>query len=150
MFCLGVIFLSTSVCAENRVFETTGIVKAFAGLYLEKKYPAIRLQKFGGKYAHSNFHFLFRISKILLEQRIGYGKSGRAIIVTHVAKWSERSDPPKDGWKSKSGKIKHFKVTQRSSVVYSLEQTERYCGSPTSDRGGPHLLEANLKQLDPD
>ena len=49
--------------------------------------------------------------------------------------WSERSVPPKDGWKSKSGKIKHFKVTQRSSLVYSLEQAERFSGSPTSDWG---------------
>ena len=59
---------------------------------------------------------------------MGYGKSERAIIVTHVAKspWSEKNVPPKYGWKSKSGKIKHFKVTQRSSLVYSLEQTERY------------------------
>ena len=66
---------------------------------------------------------------------MGYGKSERAIIVTHVAKWSERSVPPKDGWKSRKVKIKHFKVTQRSSLTYSLEQTERYSGSHTSDGG---------------
>ena len=87
------------MCAENRVFEITGTEKLFAGFYVENKYPAIRFQKIGGKDAYGNFHFLFT---------------------------TFHSVPPKDGWKSKSGKIKHFKVNQRSSLVYSLEQTESY------------------------
>ena len=112
---------------------------------LDTACSAQNLQKIGGKDAHGNFHFLFRTSEIHLEWRISYGKSGRAIIVTHAAKWSERSVPPKNGWKSNSGKIKHCKVmTQRSSLVYSLEQTERHCGSPTSDRGGLDKARASL------
>ena len=75
-----------SVCAENRVFEIKGTEKLLAGLYLENRYPAIIFQKIGGNDAHGNFNFLFITSKILLKWRMGYGKSGRAIIVTHVAK----------------------------------------------------------------
>ena len=52
------IFFTDVLCAENRVFETKGTEKLFAGLYLENRYPAIIFQKIGGNDAHGNFNFL--------------------------------------------------------------------------------------------
>ena len=46
-----------------------------------------------------------------------------------------RSDaPPLSGWKSTSGKEKSFKVIERSSLVYTLEQAEASGGSVTQDQ----------------
>ena len=46
-----------------------------------------------------------------------------------------RSDvPPMSGWKSTSGKEKSFKVIERSSLVYTLEQAEASGGSVSQDQ----------------
>ena len=54
----------------------------------------------------------------------------KPVLVLH-----HRSDvPPMSGWKSTSGKEKSFKVIERSSLVYTLEQAEASGGSVTQDQ----------------
>ena len=74
----------------------------------------------------------------------------KPVLVLHY-----RSDvPPMSIWKSTNRKEKSFKVIERSSLVYTLEQAEASGGSFTQD-GGIVCLEQNsnlwilLKHDDP-
>ena len=159
MFCLALTLLSaTLLAADYKVYEITETKESFAGLYVETSRPSLSFQRIGGK-VNDRFYHLFRRSALSAEWKIGYAvnKASKSKTISFRAKPvlnNKRDVPPMSGWKSTSGKEKSFKVIERSSLVYTLEQAEASGGSLTQD-GGIVCLEQNsnlwilLKHDDP-
>ena len=139
MFCLALTLLSATLsAADYKVYEITETKEGFAGLYVETSRPLLGFQRIGGK-VNNRFYHLFRRSALSAEWKIGYAvnKESKSKTISFRAKPLLNNSsyvPPMSGWKSTSGKGKSFKVIERSSLVYTLEQAEASGGSVTQDQ----------------
>ena len=144
------VFCFSTVLANTKVYEISGTDGFFKGLYVETKNGLNEqtFQQLGESFSDGSRLFLFRQHEWSKKWWLGGWKEGTQFTVkfTAEAKWDHKSVPPENGWKMiKSGLTKALKVTERPSLLSSLEQTEASGGSLTSD-GGIICLETNSKR----
>ena len=135
MFCI--VLLYTAVSAERGVYEITDTDEIIAGLYVETEDPST-FQQLGGPDDEGYFLYLYSRPNNPTKWMLGDGKNKKRITNPYSAQahMQKMHEPPQDGWTStKTGRTQRFKVSRRSSLLSTLEDTEAKGGSFTLDGG---------------
>ena len=142
---LSILLLCSAALADTRVFEITDTDEIIAGLYVETEEPDT-LQQLGGPDEQGYFIYLHRRLSNPTKWMLGDGKNKKEITDSYSAQAVSQEEPPPKGWTSiKTGRRQSFKVSRRSSLVSSLEQTESDGGSFTLDGGAVCLDRSSNK-----
>ena len=147
MFCI--VLLCTAALADTRVYEITDTDEIIAGLYVETEDPHT-FQQLGGPDDEGYYLYLYNPPSNPTKWMIGDGKNMKRIEDSYSAQavLQEQENPPQNGWtSSETGTIQHFKVLERSSLVYTLKQTETNNGSLTLAGGAICLDQSSDKWI---
>ena len=142
---LSILLLCSAALADTRVFEITDTDEIIAGLYVEIEDPDI-FEQLSGPDEQGYFIYLHRRPSNPTKWMLGDGKNKKEITDSYSAQAVSQEEPPPKGWTSiKTGRRQSFKVSRRSSLVSSLEQTESDGGSFTLDGGAVCLDRSSNK-----
>ena len=135
MFYFAILLLSTTALAEKKVYEITGTVEYFSGLYVQTNQP-FTFRQLKGPDPEGYFYYLYKEHGNASWWYLGGGKKQSEITKIFKAYSWNNKVPKKDGWVSvRTYYTETFNVIGRPSVMHNLNYIKANGGSATSGGG---------------